>query len=175
LNLNTKKVNVRFRYSLIVLMTATLLAACDRAPKYSEVPSISFNKIAKYRVYSPINSSYIDSLAISINFQDGDGNLGNVDQNATPNFIAEIYLKDEDNNYNLLDYSFLNGKFPPLNTTGKKGPIDGVLHQGTNMTNVYNLTQNFPKGFFKFKIRIRDEDGNFSNWTETTPIELGPQ
>jgi len=166
-------VKLYFKYTILVLFATGLLFACDRAPKYSEAPTISFNKIAKYSVYSPSNSSYIDSLAISINFQDGDGNLGNIDQNATPNFIAEIYLKDADNNFNLIDFSFLNGKFPPLNTTGKKGPIDGILNQGTNMTNVYNLSQDFPSGIFKFKIKIRDEDGNYSNWTETTPIELG--
>lgn len=34
--------------------------------------------------------------------------------------------------------------------------------------------QSFQSGFYKFKIKIRDEAGNYSNWTETTPIELGP-
>lgn len=162
---------LHFKY-ILVLFAAILLFACDRAPKYTEAPVISFNRIGKFRVYSPNNSSYIDSLAISINFQDGDGDLGNIDQNAMPNFIAEVYLKDEHNNFNLVDYNFLNGKFPPLNTTEKKGPIDGILNQGTNMSPIYTQIPDFKSGFYKFKIRIRDEAGNFSNWTETTPIEL---
>ncbi|GAL84915.1 hypothetical protein CHU_1972 [Sporocytophaga myxococcoides] len=163
-----------FKHTIPVLFVIGLLFACDRAPNYSEVPVISFNKIQKFNIYNPLSSTFIDSLSISINFQDGDGNLGNIEQNATHNFIAEIYILDTiTNSFQISKFSFLNASFPPLNNTGKKGPIDGVLNQGTNMTTVFNLIPELPKGTFKFKIKIRDEDGNYSNWTETTPINLG--
>ncbi|MBO9701160.1 MAG: hypothetical protein J7604_13200 [Sporocytophaga sp.] len=165
---------LHFKYTKLVLFVTGLLFACDRAPNYSEVPAISFNKIQKINIFNPISSSYIDSLSISINFQDGDGNLGNIEQNATHNFIAEIYiLNTATNSFELKqEYSFLNSSFPPLNNTGKKGPIDGILNQGTNITNVFNLIPDLPSGTYKFRIKIRDEDGNYSNWTETSPIEL---
>jgi hypothetical protein len=58
--------------SLFTLMAFILLvtSACYRPPEFPVEPSISFNDIKFYETTS------VDSMVVTINFEDGDGNLG---------------------------------------------------------------------------------------------------
>lgn len=55
---------------IVIIPVLFIATACYRAPDFPEVPEISFNDIKFYDTPSQ------DSLVLTINFQDGDGDLG---------------------------------------------------------------------------------------------------
>lgn len=58
----------------ILGLVATGLSSCLTEPSYSTTPSIAFNNIKHDRYI--ISNSPVDSVLITIDFQDGDGDLG---------------------------------------------------------------------------------------------------
>jgi hypothetical protein len=53
-----------------------IISACQKAPEYPVTPQIEFSKINRYVVNNPFSSVPIDSIIITVNFKDGDGDLG---------------------------------------------------------------------------------------------------
>lgn len=66
---------VRNLIGKLLLMVVVLvgLSACFKAPEYSDIPEISFNNIVFSKGATEFDP---DSLILTINFQDGDGDLG---------------------------------------------------------------------------------------------------
>lgn len=65
-----------------------LIASCERAPEFSEVPSITFESVQFG--FNPFGQ---DSLVISVNFEDGDGDLGISSEEAkSPPFHDATYF-----------------------------------------------------------------------------------
>ncbi len=64
----------RYLWGLVlIVLSAVVLSACFKAPEFANIPSISFNKI----IFKKGNSDFDpDSLILTVNFQDGDGDLG---------------------------------------------------------------------------------------------------
>ncbi|HXA00724.1 MAG TPA: hypothetical protein VNW99_01980 [Cytophagaceae bacterium] len=52
------------------------ISACQKVPEYPVTPQIEFAKISRYVVSNPFSSVPIDSIIITVNFKDGNGDLG---------------------------------------------------------------------------------------------------
>ena len=66
-------------FILVLISTGLINISCERAPEFPEEPEISFDKVEFFRnVLSrdPESGNIVDQLQISVNFKDGDGNLG---------------------------------------------------------------------------------------------------
>jgi hypothetical protein len=165
------------------------LFSCIKEPEWSVVPSISFSRIQKINKIS--NDGFggkvkIDSVIMSINFKDGDGDLGitQAELKANPakykdfrNFEVNVMLKK---NGNFVPITFipslgglLNFKFK---ADQKPGPIEGTVDYSTQF--VYAFYKGYSPLFtekndtLKFQIFIRDNALQTSNVVETEPIVI---
>ncbi len=89
------------------------------------------------------------------------------------NYHLDILVKKGDNFevYDFLDEnctSGLNGRFFPLNTTGKKRPLEGVLRYGVQAGFKYL----FPTETLKLRIYIEDRQLHKSNTVESGEFKL---
>lgn len=88
-------------------VAAFVTFSCERAPEFSEVPRISYES-----VQFGFNPQGQDSLIISVNFEDGDGNLGITSEEAkSPPFHEATYISADpphDSIYNIDNISSEN-------------------------------------------------------------------
>jgi hypothetical protein len=172
-----------------IIVFAVGLLSCLKEPQWSLTPSISFSQIQKITKTS--NDGFggkakIDSVVMSIHFQDGDGDLGitQADLKANPtkykdfrNFEVNVLLQK-------------NGKFVPVTFSPslgglmnfkfkadqKPGPIEGTVDYSTQF--VYAFYKGYSPLFtpkndtLKFQIYIRDNALQISNVVETDPIVI---
>jgi hypothetical protein len=69
----------RLFYLLIIsLFTAGSIAGCKRTPTYPDTPAIEFSRLERYLVSNSFFASnvLIDSIIVTVNFKDGNGDLG---------------------------------------------------------------------------------------------------
>lgn len=115
------------KYNLFWVLPLVFLAAssCYRAPEFPIEPTISFNSIKFYDVVKQPNSDPRlgppkDSLVITINFQDGDGDLGVEGNENDPPFHSYFFVTVDNRkveypgNNTLLKYDPENPTLPPL-------------------------------------------------------------
>jgi hypothetical protein len=153
--------------AVLFFFVAILSTGCVDVPDYSSTPEIQFNSIEKISFFDPNINAYVDSVVVTVDFKDGDGDLG-VDEATRGDTIV---YKDW-GNYKLITYRVKGNVeeeypmpensrlfFPILKPDGKPGPIKGKL----------SFSQNFYKfggtelGFVRFKILLRDRSMKVSN------------
>jgi hypothetical protein len=180
-------------------LLAGSLSSCLKAPEYSTTPSISFNKIRRAR-YTPTNprEQALDTISITINYQDGDGDLGLTPDEvaAEPtkytgrfakNYFIEPFIKNKatgkyeplttvgvpfPNVYNAGQY---NGLYlhPTANTDTKAAPIKGTL---TYTLIPFGLGDIFVAGqTVRFQVSIADRALNVSNAIMTDSLVIPPR
>lgn len=160
------------------LFFAVMLWGCSQKPDFPLEPSITFHKITVTKVKDLLTSTpsrevFKDSVSISINYRDGDGDLGVTD--------AEKGKANEKEEFNYIVKRFVrvngvykafdptpshSGNFITLKPVGKPGPIEGVIHYGIDFF-PFNGTK---KDTIKFEIQIKDRDNNFSNVVKTDSV-----
>ena len=173
------KKSIFFLLGLVIFGVIASLSGCYKEPVFDVTPSISFKDIRKEIVINQFNGTKIDSIIISIGFQDGDGDLGYNDaeikkatadlNNPNFNYVAKLFeqKKGKFTELNILGVP-TSGFFQRLKVSDKLSPIEGSLD--------YYLT--FPQAFtpkkdtIKLQIYIKDRAGHTSNTVETTPIVL---
>lgn len=165
-----------------MLGMALALSACFNEPNYSDTPEIEFEEIYPYPLQAGtgVGKARRDSVVITVNFKDGDGNLGN--DTPVPSGDSARYASNGGwGNYRLRTFRLINGKyeeirldvtntlfFPELTKGKPKGPIKGKLD--FNTTFQYGTTfRMYPT---KFRITVRDRSLNVSNEIETDTISL---
>lgn len=175
----------------ILGLVAVGLSGCLSEPSYSTTPSISFESIRKERYI--INGSPIDSVYITINFQDGDGDLGVTATEATStpynkrfngaNFYVTPFLKNSiTNKFDSLKIlrpdlyltkSSYYDRFDHLSTTtdNRASPLRGTLVRRYGFA--YG-DQYLPNQEAKFTVSILDRALHQSNEIETTSILFLP-
>jgi hypothetical protein len=164
------------------------LGACVQEPTFSSTPAITFKSIQKITKISNDGfggTTKIDSVIMSINFQDAEGDLG----------LTEAQLKADPKykdfrNFEVAVMLRKNGVFIPITFTPalgglmnfnfkpnqKSGPIEGSIDYSTQF--VYAFYKGYNPQFtakgdtLKFKIFIRDNALNQSNTIETDPIVI---
>jgi hypothetical protein len=163
-----------FFFSGFTLISVTsLLSGCYKEPTFDFKPNIEFSDIRKEIILEAFSGAKTDSVIVDIKFQDGDGDLGQneIDKAKAAgnfNYIVKIFEKKKGVYIEKIQTEPYSGVFPRLKTSGKAGPIEGVL----------NYSMNFQQPFIprndtlKFQIYIKDRAGNSSNTIETAPIVL---
>jgi hypothetical protein len=179
--------NARF-FFLPALATWIGLVSCVKEPDYSMTPAITFESIQKITKTS--NDGFggkakIDSVIMSVRFEDGDGDLGIT--------AAEIKANSKYKDFRNFEVDVLirkNGKFVPITFSPKlgglmnfqfrpdqkPGPIEGSIAYSTQF--VYAFYKGYSPLFtekndtLKFQIYIRDKAFHQSNTVETDPIVI---
>lgn len=165
------------------LLTAGL-TGCLKAPEYSSTPEISFESI---RLKHDVSTSQpIDSVFISIHFQDGDGDLGlsSAESNAAPyvgtrfasNYFVEPYVKGTNGAFALvanagrgISAGAYNSRFEHIATSSdnRSAPIKGTL------TRVYTFAYRTlfqPGEEVRFTVSIADRAKHESNVITTSSV-----
>ncbi|RYE88966.1 MAG: hypothetical protein EOO37_05875 [Cytophagaceae bacterium] len=174
-----------------VSLAAGGLTGCLSAPSYPNTPSIAFESIRRERFTPTPGALPIDSIYVTISFQDGDGDLGLTADEAktTPysnkyygaNFFATSFVKRATTNV----YDSLKTVRPDLNlskayqyerfghvsttTDSRKAPLKGTLTRSYGF--IYG-SPFLPTQEIKFRISIYDRALNQSNEIETESIVI---
>lgn len=175
---------------LLIASLSILVFSCIGDPDFSFTPEIGFSKIQVITTSSPDilgNVSKRDSVVISVDFKDGDGDLG---------FSEEDYkalIKRTGDSIKTIDVNIFvakNGKFVRSNPSekiggnlkgfrfkqgSKMGAIEGIIDYSTsfgytNFNKIPGLTGK--SDTVKFTVQIMDRALNKSNVTESSPIVL---
>jgi len=154
-------------YLYFLLLLGFLITACKKAPNYSKTPSISFSNL---RVVSDLSDpdNPVDSVYISIHFQDGDGDIGD-DARKDKDFLVKAYKKINGvyTYVDLGDYDY-SGILPQA-FSKVAGPLDGTITQVTPFDYIVPNSLGFEKNdTLRFEIQIKDRANNYSNVVQTT-------
>jgi len=176
--------------TLFIVCVSFFVLSCLGEPTFSFVPEIGFNDIRVITTSSPDilgNVTKRDSVVISVDFKDGDGDLG---------FSEEDYkalIKQTGDSVRTIDVNIFvakNGKFVKSNPAEKiggnlkgfrfknglkAGAIEGIIDYSTNFgyTNFAKIPGLTGRSdTVKFTVQIMDRALNRSNVTESTPIVL---
>lgn len=149
-------------------VAALVTVSCERAPEFSEVPSISFES-----VQFGFNPQGQDSLIISVNFEDGDGDLGisSDEAKAPPFHDATYFYADPPHNpvYNLDGISSENllqlGDLDTLpEYSCKDYRILGRIEDQVAVTDTVYIQPNPKSKNFTLHFYIKQSDGTFEEF-----------
>jgi hypothetical protein len=177
----------------LLSLLAVGATGCLSEPTYSSTPEISFESITRQRYNTP-TGGIVDSIFITINFQDGDGDLGLTNSEATSptyapglNHLVTPFIKNTTtgrydsarNVYPYLPKRSYYSRFDHLSTTtdNRASPLRGTLTRrygfplGSPFLNPL-YTPNVTSQEVKFTISIFDRAKHQSNEVETTPITI---
>jgi hypothetical protein len=173
------------------------LSSCLKEPEYSATPAISFNDIRVIRRVPPGNNAQpLDSIRMTINYQDGDGDLGlTANERLTPpydfqkgtnrffnNFFVEAFIKNPVTgkyeslvSRGIVKAGAYNGAFPhpTTDTDSKSAPIKGTI---TYAPIAFGLGDAFqPRDSVRFEISIADRALHVSNTITTKAVYISPR
>jgi hypothetical protein len=174
------------KYIRFTILYAVLIwfAGCQTIPEFPVVPSISFNSVS----FKDFPGSNPDIIYLTINYKDGDGDLGLSDDDLkvspylNDSIIANgqkirnedhynLYLdffRKEDNEYKSVNVDGSDGIFPRLQEIDAKGPIEGtILYQ---IKSLYFFKSD--SSIVKIKVHIQDRALHKSNTIETPPFSV---
>jgi len=165
----------------VLFLIYLFFAGCQNIPVYPEKPSISFGSVF-FRDESPT-----DFIYLTLNFKDGDGDLGlsSTDilnspftelidssgiQIRNPNRfnIFPVLYRKEGNEYLAVPGGGFDGIFPRLRSTEEKGPIEGSILYKLPSINFFGEDSSIAK----IKVFIQDRALNKSNVIETPPFPV---
>lgn len=168
------------------------LSGCLKEPSYSTTPEISFNNI-ELRRFKPADpqGQPIDSVFVTINFQDGDGDLGltEAESKQSPyaypsqfanNYFVEPYVKNRTTgkfvslvSQGRLTAGVYNGRFdhPSTLTDSKAAPLKGTLTRrlGFGYGDLFVAGQQV-----RFTVNIVDRALHISNTITTDSVTIAP-
>ncbi|MCB2407822.1 hypothetical protein [Hymenobacter lucidus] len=171
-----------------------LLTSCLEAPEYPTSPRIEFKEIVVDRYDFGTGYTPVDTVRLTINFTDGDGDLGlsiNGDKDApyqptnpdgsynrnTHNYFITPYKRTDPNGaFQAVatgSTSEYNSRFPPLfSADAKPGPLKGTL----TLTTPFFLGSPFrPGDEVRFEVSIMDRALNESNKITTASYIVKPR
>ena len=165
-----KKVSV-----FIIFGVMALLSGCYKETTFDVTPSIAFKELRKEIRIDAFTGSKKDSLILTIDFQDGDGDLGvNEKEKAAAevksdyNYIIRLFRKKKGVFTEFIPAVPYSGFFPRLKSDGKLGPIEGTLDYSVDFPHPFTPK----KDSLKFQVIIKDRAGNISNTAESSLIIL---
>lgn len=154
---------------VVFICFALILFRCAKAPNFSNVPEISFQSFDKTTLLqSDLNR---DSIFVSLNFKDGDGDIS-----AAPDSkIANLIVIDRRTQKEYASYN--------VPTIPEKGANNGI--EGTMLIKLFSTCCIFPENIppcvappkyptnqLSLEIYLIDKAGNKSNVIQTPDISL---
>lgn len=138
-----------------------LLVSCYDAPNYPETPQISVREVRAHATVSPG-----DSVIVVLEFQDGNGDLGKLNNSDT---IPNLFIIDK--RFNIIDSQSYS--IPYIPNKGSVKDISGVIEINL-LSKIYcnPLYPGIVKDTLEFEIQVRDRSGNFSNKVSTGKLEM---
>ncbi|GAB3174114.1 hypothetical protein [Telluribacter humicola] len=166
----------------IVLFAALALASCVETPNFDNTPRIEFNSIDKYTVPDPFSgpNAQKDSVVITIDFEDGDGDLGvtpeersdttllNTKYSGWGNYELTVLRLEDDQFVEVPSAVSSKLFFPVLKRDGKPGPIKGKL----DFSQIFFYSRFARPTTLKFQVKVRDRALRVSNVIETDTISV---
>ena len=154
-------------YPIIIILFILFLAACTKEstserdisnpnPEISDVPAIELLAVAPTNVIS-----HADSIVFTIQYTDGDGDLGTTDPD-----IPTLELIDNRDSEDLVFEYHLSPRTPSGTMISIQGELSIILN------NTILLDENNTSEQTTFSIRIIDRAGNWSNTIETEIITI---
>jgi hypothetical protein len=173
---------------LYIPFLCLLLFACTGEPDFSFIPEISFNNVKVVTLTSEglLGITKKDSVVMTVNFQDGDGDLGFTPAELTAikkttgdslqTFVVDIFVQKNGKFLKSNPKEKFGGNIPIRFKQGSKpGPIEGTVDYSATFE--YNVFQGIPlmtgkRDTVKFAIQIKDRALNKSNVVETNPVVI---
>lgn len=176
------------KYIRFSILYAVLIcfAGCQTVPEFPVIPSISFGSVN----FKDFPSGNQDVIYLTINYKDGDGDLGLSDDDLkTPLFKDTLIVEGKKvfnkNHYNIFiefyrkegnQYKYdttggsngSNGIFPRLLENDTKGPIEGSILYQIKSFDFFNQESSI----VKIKVHIQDRALHKSNTIETPPFSV---
>lgn len=160
------------RITTVFLFFVFFIAACVQPPDYPDTPVIFYKSLNKNVIAQGNSNNVADTLAVSFEFEDGDGDIGSDGDS------LDVFLTDSRD-------GFVNKfKLPVIPDQGTGNGISGevtlfVPNQPFNICCTYPdgaqaclPNANFPTDTFSFTIQMRDRDGRLSNKIQTETITI---
>ncbi len=144
------------RYSLLFYLPVILVLGCTKVseePFYELTPRIELVEVVNNTVIQ-----FIDSISLTILYEDGDGDLGNADPDINSIFVKDSRLENPDEYY-----------LGPLAPAGENISINGTLN--INLSPTF-LLGNGTTEEMVLSIYVVDRAGNQSNTIETETITI---
>lgn len=155
------------------------MAGCVDIPDFGDAPKIYYNSIQQYTILDTAGNKSEEKVIITIDFEDGDGDLGTTSEDRGDtikykdwgNYELVTITKQEDGSWTEAIRSEDAKKFMPiLKPDGKPGPIKGKLDLNTT----FKYSRSAVPITLKFKVRIRDRAFNVSNQTPESDSVVVP-
>lgn len=159
------------------------MISCTGLPDFSNTPIISYNNVRIITKEEPglFGATKTDSLILSINYQDGDGDLGftkeeidalrKVYGDSLKTFVIDVYVKQKGKFLKSNPKEKFGGDIGfHLKEGSKPGPIEGVIDYSVPF--IYGLYEEIPfltgkNDTLKFAVTLKDRALNVSNTIET--------
>ncbi len=166
------------RSVFVVFISGLALVTCIQKPNFPLEPSISMAKISNTKILD-VNSStpnrqiFKDSVSISIDFRDGNGDLGvnELDKNRLSekgefNYKVRRFVRIKGKYIEFNPIPSHSGNFITLKAGSKEGPIEGTINYALEFLPLNGLK----KDTLKFEIQIFDRAKNGSNTLMTDSV-----
>ena len=162
---------LHIKYFLSLALIIVLINGCFSPPDLPNAPEITFNGI-QYELTTDVLGNRLDSVTVSIEFKDGDGDLGAVSTSDPTNYFITVNRKESGvfNEVTFPGGANFNGRFLINNGQDLDGAIEGRLDYGFNI--FIGTIQ--PSDTLQFDVFIRDRAGNQSNTVTTSQIVINP-
>jgi len=143
------------KYNILTLFTICVFCSCEDkiVPSTNTTPSIQFVSLSSTKI-----KQFIDTLSIKIQYDDGDGDLGDLHPDSMSFFVKDTRLNASDR-YHLL----------PLSPNNVKYNIHGDLV--LKLKNIFLLSPS-PSELTSFEIKVKDRSNHWSNIIFTPKIEI---
>ncbi|MCE7072038.1 MULTISPECIES: hypothetical protein [Dyadobacter] len=170
---------MQLKVSLFIILAAGALGCVD-IPDFDNTPKIYYNGIDQFTETDSADKKVRENVIITIDFEDGDGDLGaSADERSDSSFVRPY---GKWGNYELVTArKGSDGKWtesilaedqykwmPILKPDGKPGPIKGKLDLNTS----FLYGNSTVPVYVRFKVRIRDRALNVSDQIQTDSIQV---
>ena len=145
--------SIKYILSVVIVLVIAVSCGDDDQLQISEVPQIEFVSLTP----SSINQSD-GPIIFKVSYTDGDGDLGENDQN-----IKNLFLKDLRNN---IEYEY---RLQQLAPDDSDIAIQGTFEIESSNT---SITDGSNQQTFSYQIRVIDRAGNESNTITSTPLTV---
>ena len=138
---------------LILFLLSLSIFGCKKDEKYSEIPEIEFVSLTPNST-----TEFSQNIVLKLTYKDGDGDIGHEDPDVYALFVKDSRLPQADEYH-----------VKPLTPPEQTLQIEGELT--VRLSSIFVLGSDSTEST-KYKVKLRDRAGNWSNEIETSSIQV---